>query len=171
MVKPKAPAETEQTREHYFELVGHFDTAMLVTRPPDGRLHGRPLSVAGRDDDGTLWFVTSEKSPKVAEVLADARALVSMQSSNRWLVIEGSAAIVRDRAKIEQLFTLGQKLWFEDENDPDIVLVRFTPDVAEYWDNAGALGIRFAFEAIKALARGRPLEDRGDERAHGKVVL
>jgi len=171
MAKPAAPAQTEETRKHYFEIVERFDTATLVTRPSSGRLHGRPLSVAGRDDDGTLWFVTSERSPKVAEILADPRALVTMQSSNRWVVLEGTAALVRDRAKIEELFSIGQKIWFEDENDPDIVLVRFTPDVAEYWDNAGAQGVRFAFEALKALARGRPLEDRGDERAHGKVTL
>jgi len=151
--------------------MGDFDTAMLVTRPADDSLHGRPLSVAGREPDGTLWFVTSVQSPKVAEIATDPRSLVTMQSSNRFVVLEGTAQVVDDRAKIRELWSPAQRIWFESENDPDIVLIRFSPKEAEYWDNAGAQGIRFAFAAAKAIVTGEPLTDRGDSKAHGKVGL
>ena len=42
---------------------------------------------------------------------------------------------------------------------------------AEYWDNAGAQGIKFAFHALKAVVTGEPLTDRGDAKQHGKVSL
>jgi len=171
MAKPTPPLQTDESKRHYFEVLDDFDTAMLVTRPGDGRLHGRPLSIAGKDPDGTLWFVTSARSPKVDEIEADACALVTMQSSSRWLTLEGTAEIVRDRAKVEELWSVAQRIWFENEDDPDIALVRFVPNAAEYWDNAGAQGIRFAFAAAKAIVQGKPLTDRGDPKAHGKVSL
>jgi hypothetical protein len=45
------------------------------------------------------------------------------------------------------------------------------PSDAEYWDNAGAQGLRFAFAAAKAVVQGAPLTDRGDPKAHAKVTL
>ena len=101
MAKPASPSRSSATEEHFFEILKGFDTAVLVTLGEVERMHGRPMSVAGREDGGTLWFMTSVESPKVAEVLADRHALVVMQSSNRFIVIEGLAEIVRDRAKIE----------------------------------------------------------------------
>jgi len=171
MAKPASPSRSSATEEHFFEILKGFDTAVLVTLGEVERMHGRPMSVAGREDGGTLWFMTSVESPKVAEVLADRHALVVMQSSNRFIVIEGLAEIVRDRAKIEELWSETQRIWFQGKDDPDIALVRFSPTEAEYWDNAGVQGLRFAFEALKALASGEPLSDRGSPKAHGKVGL
>src|SRR5687768_10624530 len=171
MTKPAPPSQSSESREHFFELLKEFDTATLVTRGEAETLHGRPLSVAGREADGTLWFLTSAQSPKVTEISADARALVVMQTSSRFVVAQGTADVVNDRAKVKELWSEVQRIWFEGKDDPDIVLVRFTPAEAEFWDNAGAQGIRFAFEALKAVVKGEPLSDRGDPKAHGKVSL
>jgi general stress protein 26 len=171
MAKPATPTRSDASTEHFFELLKGFDTAVLVTLGEVERMHGRPMSVAGREDDGTLWFMTSIESPKVSEVLSDRHALVVMQSSSRFIVVEGLAAIVRDRAKIEELWSPAQRIWFEGKDDPDIALVRVSPVTAEYWDNAGLHGLRFAFEALKAMASGQPLTDRGSPKAHGKVEL
>jgi general stress protein 26 len=91
MAKPTPAVQTSESTRHYFEVVEDSDTAMLVTRPSDGSLHARPLSIAGKDPDGALWFVTSVASPKVAEIESDPRALVTLQSSNRFVAIEGRA--------------------------------------------------------------------------------
>jgi general stress protein 26 len=171
MAKPSTPIESSESKQHFFEVLADFDTAMLVTRPADDSLHGRPLSIAGREPDGTLWFMTSVQSPKVAEIVADQRSLVTLQSSNRFVALEGTAQIVGDPEKIRELWSPAQRIWFESENDPDIVLIRFSPKEAEYWDNAGAQGIRFAFAAAKAVLMREPLTDRGDPKAHGKVGL
>lgn len=171
MAKPAPPNQSAEAKRHFFELLKEFDTATVVTRPADGSLHGRPLSIAAKDDDGTLWFVTSVESPKVKELLQDARTLVVLQGGSRYAVAEGTAGIVRDRAKIEELWSEGQRVWFENKDDPDIALVRFSPVSAEYWDNAGAQGIKFAFHALKAVVTGQPLTDRGDPKQHGKVSL
>jgi general stress protein 26 len=170
-MKPAAPSTSEESRRHFFELLKKFDTATLVTRRPSGDLHGRPLSLAKRQDDGTLWFVTSLESVKVDEISADSRVLVVMQNANQFIAAQGLVAIVLDRAKIRELWTEAQRTWFKDKEDPDVALLRFSPVEAEFWDNAGALGMKFAFQAAKAMLKREPLADRGDPKAHGKVFL
>ena len=54
--------------EHLSQLLEGFDTAMLVTRAADGRLHARPMAVAALRADADAYFVASIDSPKVAEV-------------------------------------------------------------------------------------------------------
>lgn len=170
-MKPSPPTTSQESTEHFFELLQKFDTAILVTRAPAGTMHGRPLTIADKEVDGTLWFLTSVQSGKVAEIAADARALVAMQSSNRFIVVHGLVEVVADRDKVDDLWSEAQRVWFEGKDDPDIAVLRFSPVEVEFWDNAGALGIAFAFRAAKAILSHEPLGDRGDPRAHGKVSL
>jgi general stress protein 26 len=170
-MKPTPPITSKESTEHFFDLLTKFDTAILVTRTPSGTMHGRPLIIADKELDGTLWFLTSVQSMKVAELATDSRALVSMQNSKQFIVAHGVAEIVSDRAKVGELWTETQRVWFKGKDDPDIAVVRFSPVEAEFWDNAGALGIAFALRAAKAMVTHEPLADRGDPKAHGKVPL
>jgi general stress protein 26 len=170
-MKPSPPSTSKESADHFFEILQKFDTAILVTRAQSGSLHGRPLTIAKKELDGTLWFLTSVQSGKVAEVVTDSRTLVTMQSSNRFIVAHGIAELVPDRGKIDELWSEVQRVWFKGKDDPDIAVVRFCPSEAEFWDNAGALGIQFVFNAAKAIVSHEPMTDRGDPKAHGKVTL
>jgi general stress protein 26 len=64
------PTATNQ-REHLYDLLKDFDTAMLVTRSADGHMHSRPMAVAEMRPDADAYFVTSIDSPKVAEINAN----------------------------------------------------------------------------------------------------
>ena len=171
MAKPAPPSASNESKEHLFEVVERFDTAVLVTSAENGDFHGRPMSIAGKDGDGTLWFLTSIESPKIDELANDARALAVMQSSNQFVVVRGLATTLRDQAKVDELWSEAQRIWFKGKDDPDIALVRFSPVEAEFWDNTGARGIGFAVRALKAIATGEPMTDRGSPKAHGKVPL
>jgi general stress protein 26 len=169
MTLQQAQSSSPQAIEHVRELLGDFDTATLVTRARDGRLHGRPMAIASVEDNGTLWFVTDRTSEKAAEVGADEAALVTLQSSRRFLTANGAATLVDNRAKVQELWKESFKLWFDDENDPDIVLLRFSPSDAEYWDTSGARGVKYAFRAAKAYLSGTPAKKEEDPDVHGKV--
>ncbi|MET0794900.1 MAG: pyridoxamine 5'-phosphate oxidase family protein [Polyangiaceae bacterium] len=157
---------------HFFEMLREFDTATVITRNRMGELHGRPMAVAGLDDDGTLWFITSVDSSKVLEVRDDSRAMISMQSTRRFVTINGHFELVADREKVAALWKEPYRLWFNGESDPEIVLLRFTPFDAEYWDNAGAHGIKHAFEAAKAYLKGQKIDPTEyDPEAHARLQL
>jgi general stress protein 26 len=146
--------ETNETKKHLHELLESFDTAMLITRHHDG-MHARPMAVAGVEGAHCVWFVTSIDSPKAGEIRDDARVSATFQSARKFVALSGNATIVRDRAKIRALWKDMWKVWFPDgKDDPSIALIRVSVDDAELWDNAGAKGIRYVFEAVKGVLAG-----------------
>ena len=153
--------------KHLNELLDSFDTAMLLTRDGDQN-HARPMAVAEVEATNTIWFVTSNGSPKVDEIRADSRVSVTFQSDRKFVALSGTSAVVKDRARIDALWKEAWKVWFpKGKEDPAIALIKVTVEDAEFWDNAGGNGIRYAFEAATALLTGeRPEPVAG---AHGRV--
>jgi general stress protein 26 len=154
-------------KKHLHELLEAFDTAMFVTRHGD-HLHARPMAVAAVDGANCVWLATSLASPKAAEIRSNARVSATFQSRNRYVALSGSAELVTDRAKIHALWKEAWRAWFpQGKDDPQLALIRVDVDDAEFWDDAGAKGVRHVFEAVKALAsRERPAPTPGE---HGRV--
>jgi general stress protein 26 len=159
-----------EVESHFLELLKSFKTATVITRALDGGLRGRPMSVGHFEDDGTLWFLTNEQTGKVDEIARDPYAFVSLTDSDKYLVMTGALELVRDVAKAKSLWKEPFRVWFSGPEDPALVLLRFTPDEGEYWNNAGAQGIKQAFRAAKAYVKGEQLKDTDDPGIHGHVV-
>jgi len=158
--------------EHFFELLREFDTATVITRGRTGELHGRPMAVADVDADGRLWFLTNVDSTKVLEVRDDSRAMISLQNKRQFVTINGHFELVSDREKVNQLWKEPYRVYFDGQDDPELVLLCFTPFDAEYWDNAGARGVKHAFEAAKAYLKGQKLDPAEyDPEAHARLQL
>ena len=159
------------TREHLYDLLKDFDTAMLVTRSADGHMHSRPMAIAELRRDSDIYLVTSIDSPKVDEIQANPGVTLTFQSSNQYASLSGGATIVRDRALIDRLYKEAWKVWFpQGRNDPSIALLQFNAQHGEYWDNAGAEGLKYVFEAAKAYVKGEQPKDV-DQQQHAKVTL
>lgn len=166
------PAPAPRAERHFFELLREFDTATVITRGRTGELHGRPMAVAEVDAEGTLWFITNIDSTKVLEIRGDSRAMISLQNSRQFVTMNGHFELVADRSKIDQIWKEPYRIWFDGQNDPELVLLRFTPFDAEYWDNAGAHGVKHAFEAAKAYLKGQKVDPTEyDPEAHARLQL
>ncbi len=161
-----------KAEHHFFEMLREFQTATMITRARDGNLHGRPMAVADVAADGTLWFITGVDSTKVLEIRDDSRAMLTLQSARQYVTINGHFELVADRAKVDELWKEPYRLWFDGKGDPELVLLRFTPFDAEYWDNSGMHGVKHAFEAATAYLHGQKLEpSEYDPEAHARVEL
>lgn len=132
-------------------------------------LNARPMEIAQHDDDDTLWFMSGLGSRKISEVEQCDRVLVTGQDDSRWIYLTGRATAVTDRGKIRELWKKSHEIWFPNgPDDPDVCLLRFDPQSAEYWDTSGARGIRYLFEAAKALVTGQPPNEvKGNHGALG----
>ena len=163
-------AKTESRKEHLYDLLKDFDTAMLVTHPSSGAAHARPMAVAELDPDGDAYFVTSIGSPKIDEVEANPAVTLTFQSSSKFASVSGRVQVVRDRAVIERLWKEAWKVWFpQGKTDPSISLLKFDGEQGEYWDNSGVHGLKYVFEAAKAYVQGqKPSTDRSQ---NAKVAL
>ncbi|MGZ3418957.1 MAG: pyridoxamine 5'-phosphate oxidase family protein [Polyangiales bacterium] len=140
------------SRDELRELLKQFRTAFLVTHEGAGRPRGRPLAIAKVEDDATVWFATASHSPKVAEIANDAAACVlcHRDRDEAWVSLSGAATLVRDRAKIAELWGANMKPWFEGPDDPAIVLVKVKTAHAEYYESKKPMIAR-VFEMIKGM--------------------
>jgi general stress protein 26 len=164
----------DKAEQHFFEILKEFDQAMLVTHGSTAGLHARPMAIAGTEEDGSIWFITGGETSKVYELEKDSTILAVMQKASKTLSIGGHAELARDRAKIHALWKETFRAWFEGKDDPNIVLIRLIPGEAEYWDNSGLQGLKFALKFAAAYVSGKTLRNDGggeDVDAHAKVRL
>ena len=167
----KAPPTAEQ-REHFHKLLKQFHTAMLVTHAGEGRLRARPMAIAQVEDDCRVWFITGAESAKTHEIEADTHVHVICQNDrSAYLSLSGRAELVRDRAKIGELWQEPFRVWFpEGKDDPNIELIAVRPEEGEFWDNEGFNKIKYLFESAKAYVTGQTPEVAEGEQ-HGVVQL
>jgi len=151
------------------ELMKEFRFVMLTTAAADGSLHSRPMTMQERDFDGDLWFFTSADAPKVWEANREHQVNVSFSDPHRntYISASGVAHLVRDKAKIEELWKPAYKLFFpKGLADPELALLKVSIQKAEYWDSPSSfVGRTFSF--AKAMVTGRTSE-LGD---HANVEL
>ena len=130
-------AETDD-RTKVSELLKKFRFAMFTTTDASGKLVSRPMTVQDREFDGDLWFFAAKDSNDVKEIAGDASVNVSFSSNDTWLSLSGTAETVDDQAKIKELWNPYVEAWFPDgQDDPNVTLIRFSPDTAQYWDTPG----------------------------------
>ena len=150
------------------ELIKDIQYAMLTTALPDGTLRSRPMATQKAPFDGTLWFFTDADSAKVYEVRRDNHVNVAYAdpAHNRWVSLSGTASVVRDKAKVKELWTTGLKAWFPDgPEDPNIALLRIDVGDAEYWDAPSNKMVQVV-GFVKALATGRRYDPGENEKIH-----
>jgi general stress protein 26 len=143
------------------EKIEKIDFAMLTTLEDDGDFHSRPMSTQKMDNDGTLWFFTYDDSTKVDEIQRDKRVSLTYtdKSSETYVAAAGKAELVKDRAKINELWQDVLKAWFpKGKEDPRIALLKVTLHQAEYWDRPGGKMVKL-FQVAKAIITGE--QDKG----------
>jgi general stress protein 26 len=115
-------------------LIESARTALLTTVDANGRLVSRPMAVQEREFDGDLWFFTEDPSHKTDEVRANPQVNVALESGKGWISISGTAEVVRDQARIDQLWSMSAQAWFEQgREDPAVALLKVTAHSAEFW--------------------------------------
>jgi general stress protein 26 len=144
------------------ELLAHFPIAFMVTLT-EGHARARPLGVVSNSEEfnGTLWFITDRRSHKVAEIHEGAETTLIFQNDERgtYAHMRGHATVVEDRQKLAELYTTDQRTWFPDGlDDPDMTLVRFDVDDADYWDGHASM-VRKAVAFAKSVVTGQPGRD------------
>jgi len=160
----------ESDQKKVYDLVKSFDTGMLATFGGTNQLHVRPMAVAQLEESMRIWFMTSAQSLKAQDLEANPRAELIFQSGSAYVVLSGAAQLSRSPSKLDEVWKDIYKVWFpKGKADPDIALVSFDPNRAEYWDQTGAQKLKFLFESAKAFLTGEKARDNGEQ--HKKVAL
>ena len=145
-----------EAKQKVWDMIKDIRVALLGTRDSEGHLHSRPMVAVETEFNGELWFFTRSDCRKVSEIETDPRVLLSYSNPDdqNYVSISGTGSIVRDRAKIKELWSEYLRTWFpKGSDDPDIALLKVTVDLAEYWD-APSSALLHAYGYVKARLTG-----------------
>ena len=150
--------EQEADFQKLREMIKDIDFCMLTTVDENNDLHSRPMSLNSEvDQEGNLWFFTYGNSHKASEVKRVPKCNVSFADpdDHRYVSISGLSEVVRDKAKIKELWKPELKAWFpKGIDEPDIALLRLSIEKAEYWDSPGGT-VAHVISFVSALVTGK----------------
>ena len=148
--------------DRVWELMKKIGFAMLVTRDGE-KLRARPMSAYLERESNAIYFLTDARRHKDEEIARNPNINLSFAnaSDQKYVSITGTAEVSNDRARIKQLFSTPAKAWWDSAEDPNIRVLKITPDDAEFWDSPGSV-ISYVKMAAAAVTGTRP--DLGDNR-------
>jgi general stress protein 26 len=120
-----------------------IDFCMLSTREGDGGVSTRPMSNNGDVEyDGDSWFFSFEDTRKVAAIGRDPKVSLSLSAPPSllgkpgiFIVIQGHATVIKDKAAFEPHWVADLERWFTDGIEtPGLVLIQVRAGRIEYWD-------------------------------------
>lgn len=129
---------------------------MLTTTEADGKLVSRPMAIQEIENDHTIWFMSRIDSPAVQEASGGQRVNVTVAEKGFWASIAGTATVVQDVERKKAFWSKTTEAFFGDSTpeDTDIILLRVSPETAQYWDSPGLPAT--ALEMIKGMTTDKP---------------
>ena len=140
-------------------LIDGNKIAIFCTELTKLPIQSRPMAVQEVDDEGNLWFISSENSNKNCEIKKDddVQLFFSNSANSQFLSFYGHATIYTDPEKIEEIWNPVAKAWFEDgKEDQDISVIKVSPKDVFYWDTKDGKIISIFKMAGAALLGTKP---------------
>jgi general stress protein 26 len=148
--------------DRVWALMEKIAICMLTTRDGE-QIRSRPMGAYVRRDENTVYFLTDVRRHKDDEILKFPHVCLAFAdaSGQKYVSLTGRAAVSNDRGKIRELFSTPAKAWWESAEDPNIRVLKVTPNDAEYWDSPGTVVSTIKMAAAAATGT-RP--DLGENR-------
>lgn len=153
-----------QDQDRVWDLIDSIKFAMLVTHGGEGdQLRARPMHAHGHREEDTIYFLTDQRHHKDDEIQINDNICLAFADTGRqrYLSVTGTATVLDDRARVHDLWDASDKAYWDDENDPDIRILRVRPSMAEFWDTPGRI-VTSVKMAAAALTGAKP--KLGDNR-------
>jgi general stress protein 26 len=151
------------------DMIKDIQFAMLTTRGADGTLRSRPMMTQSGTFDGTLWFLTGERTHKTSEIAVNPEVNLAYANvdDNAYVSVSGRAQVLDDRERARALWNPAFRAWFPGGlDDPDLRVLRVDVTGAEYWDSPSST-VAHALGFAKAILTGTRYEPGDGE--HGKI--
>lgn len=131
-------SEQRQSHEVLWKLIKDTRICMLSHRHADGTLHSHPLTTQNKelDEGAQLYFLVAKSTELGQRLQSDGNVNLSYANpkDDTWVSVSGTARVLEDPQKKQELFDTLDKAWFDGPEDPDLELVVVHIDEAEYWN-------------------------------------
>ncbi|SFV29769.1 General stress protein 26 [Devosia crocina] len=140
----------QEATDRIWELADKIDICMLTTWNGSNQ-RSRPMSARVRREENAIYFLTDIEGHKLTEIEKYPNVSLAWADNggHKYAVISGDAVVLNDRVKIEELWEQFDKAWWDDASDPEIRLLKVTPDEGEVWDSPNKViaGAKMLFAA------------------------
>jgi len=129
--------------EDISEKMRDIDFAMLSTRTAGGAISARPMSNNRQVEyDGDNYFFTCDHHGSVKDIENDPNVGLGYQGKSGalhmkpfFIMVEGKAELIRDKAQFEEHWTKDLEAWFKEGIDtPGLTLIKVHASRLHYWD-------------------------------------
>lgn len=152
-IKPQKTEELAQLSE----LIEDMSVCMLTTIDDADAMVSRPMSPQEMCEQGAIWFLTDPNTTKVQH-LKLMNVAFSNESQGTYVSISGHGELVKDRDRIDRLWTVFARPWFpEGEDSSNLALLKFVPHSAEYWDAPHSRMVRM-FAMVVSIVAAKPVD-------------
>ena len=169
--KIHAAENRELEQAHVYEMLKSYSVVLFGTAEEGVGLRVRPMTIARVDEDCTVYFVTALDTVSARTAGQSSRDRLFAQASSRFLVMQGSHEVSTDRALLKDLWSAPMDAWFDGPDDPKACAIVYTPTEAELWDNTGIAGLRYLFQAAKAVITGEKPPHTEDPKLHARIPI
>lgn len=154
---------SDDRTEKVHDLIKKTRLAMLTSSDADGRLVSKPMATQDVEFDGDVYFIAERDSEKVRNITARPQVNVAYAGSSSWVSLSGTATVVDDRAKLEELWNTFTDAWMEGgPENPNNVLIKVDASSAEYWDSPGSK-VTQVLNLVKAKVTGERFEGDNEQ--------
>jgi general stress protein 26 len=147
---------SESDIDRAWEIMDDIPICMVTTHA-GGRMRSRPMHAIPDRDEGCVFFITDTRGAKDDEIAAapDVCLAFADVGDNTYLSVTGTAAMIRDPGKAEELWSTEAQVWWpRGPRDPSVRVLRVVPEQAEYWDTRGN-SITVALKLMAARVTGK----------------
>ena len=146
-------------------MVKDIKYTMMTTRNDENHLHSCPMNTTETSIGAKeIWFIGHKPSETVDNIKQNPEVNLAYvtQESDKYLSISGTAELVEDEEKLNELWSVMYNAYFEQgKEDPMVQLIKVVPHGAEYWANGNAIT-----SAVKMAAAA--LTDNAVEKSLGE---
>ena len=146
-------------------MVKDIKYTMMTTRNGENHLHSCPMNTTETSIGAKeIWFIGHKPSETVDNIKQNPEVNLAYvtQESDKYLSICGTAELVEDEEKLNELWSVMYNAYFEQgKDDPKVQLIKVVPHGAEYWANGNAIT-----SAVKMAAAA--LTDNAVEKSLGE---
>lgn len=146
-------------------MVKDIKYTMMTTRNGENHLHSCPMNTTETSIGAKeIWFIGHKPSETIDNIKQNPEVNLAYvtQESDKYLSISGTAELVEDEEKLNELWSVMYNAYFEQgKDDPKVQLIKVVPHGAEYWANGNAIT-----SAVKMAAAA--LTDNAVEKSLGE---
>ena len=146
-------------------MVKDIKYTMMTTRNGENHLHSCPMNTTETSIGAKeIWFIGHKPSETVDNIKQNPEVNLAYvtQESDKYLSISGTAELVEDEEKLNELWSVMYNAYFEQgKEDPSVQLIKVVPHGAEYWANGNAItsAVKMAAAALTDNAVEKSLGD------------